>query len=202
MYWSWPKLEKIGETRKIDQNEMKIKASKSASTSVSYMSVPTAMGDFILGASAFGVASMFFPGVEDFDIIDRSDFYGLASSSYGKKMAVEAGLELMGYAVNEVSQFSSPIDLSYLTDFGQDVLLALSKVSFGKTVTISELADLAGHPRKYAPVANVVKHNPLPIFIPCHRVMPSRGIGDWSGGPETKRFLLEHEGIEATLISA
>ena len=146
MYSHWPKLEDVKKYAMIDADEMKVKATNSGVTSFSCMKVPTAMGDFVIGASAFGVATLFFPDTDDYDIIDRSSYYGIAASSFGERMTFEAGLELMAYAVSKSSRFKCPIDLSYLSKFQQDVLFALTKVPFGTTVTIAELANLAGHP--------------------------------------------------------
>lgn len=203
MYEPWPTMEEIGSLAKIDHNQMRIEASRYDRTALSCMAVPTFMGDFSVGASAFGVCALFFPEADDYDVATLCDYYGIALSSWGKKCALEAGLELMGYALGEVKSFGSPIDLSYLTDFQRDVLFALKEVPYGRTVSMKELAALAGHPRKIAPVAGVVKHNPLPIFIPCHRVMPGDGtVGDWSGGHEWKRFLLAYEGVEVNEITA
>ncbi len=203
MYELWPDLEEIEEFALIDDDHMKVKASGFDRTALWHVQVPTAMGEFVIGASAFGVAMGYFPGVDDFDIIDRDDYYGIGLASWGKKRAIEAGIELMGYSVGDVLRFECPIDLSYLTPFQQDVLLAVHTVPFGETITISELAVLSGQKRKYAAIANVVKHNPLPIYIPCHRVMPTKGgMGNWSGPEGWKRFLLEHEGVALKELQA
>lgn len=197
MYEHWPRLDEIGEYAKIDCDHMKVEASRFDRTTVWHVQVPTLWGEFVLGASAFGVTSVFFPGAGEFDILDRADHYGWGLSSWGKKQAIEAGLELMGYTVGEVKVFASPCDLSYLTRFQQDVLFALKSIPFGETITIAELAELSGHRGKFAPVANVVKHNPAPFFIPCHRVLPTRGgIGNWCGPSGWKGHILEHEGVE------
>jgi methylated-DNA-[protein]-cysteine S-methyltransferase len=65
----------------------------------------------------------------------------------------------------------------------------------GQVVTYGTLADRAGNPRAFRAAATACARNPVPIFVPCHRVLPSSGgIGNYGGGPERKRALLELEG--------
>jgi methylated-DNA-[protein]-cysteine S-methyltransferase len=69
-------------------------------------------------------------------------------------------------------------------------------VPWGETVTYGELADMVGAPRAARAVGNVMAHNPVPIVIPCHRVVAAGGIGGYGvAGVETKRSLLALEGV-------
>lgn len=72
---------------------------------------------------------------------------------------------------------------------------ALSQVGYGETVSYSDLAEKAGYPKAIRAVATAVRQNPIPIVIPCHRVVRKSGdIGNYSlGGPEVKKYLLELE---------
>ena len=203
MYYPWPKLEDVKEMAALDHLELQRCAAHFHQTGITSYEVPTFFGDFVLSTSAFGAVLLFFPDVDDFAISDRLDYYGIALSSTGRKMAVEVGLELMGYAVGEVHEFDTPVDLSFLTPFQQDVLMACRKIPFGEVVTTSEVAVLAGHPGKGGAVSLVLRHNPLPILIPCHRVLPvNRTLGAYCGHPTWKQHLLAHEGIETTLHMA
>ena len=199
----WPKQEEIEELASLDHAALQQTAARQPLTALSTLEVPTYFGKFTVCASAFGVSALFFPYMEDFDIFDRFDYYGLAAASWGRKMAFEAGLELMGYAVGEVQTFETPVDLSYLSKFQQDILLAVRKVPFGRTTTTRELAAAAGHEGKGGAAAQVLRHNPLPILVPCHRVLAADGrIGAYCGPLETKQFLLAHEGVDIELASA
>ena len=81
------------------------------------------------------------------------------------------------------------------TDFQKDVWRALMRIPYGRTVSYSELAEMSGHPGAQRAVGNAVGRNPVPIFIPCHRVIRSDGdIGGFSLGVELKKRLLELEG--------
>ncbi len=93
-----------------------------------------------------------------------------------------------------------PLDLAGATDFQKQIWNALRKVPFGKICTYAELAILAGFtPRHARAVGSAVRLNPIPIIIPCHRVLPStRKLGNFSAGTEWKKFLLTTEGVKIT----
>lgn len=82
-----------------------------------------------------------------------------------------------------------------LTPFQIKVLLAVSKVPRGKTVTYGQLARMSGHPKAYRAVGTALNKNPFPVKIPCHRVIRSDGdIGDYFYGRTRKMELLKAEG--------
>lgn len=73
---------------------------------------------------------------------------------------------------------------------------ALKAVPFGHTYSYSELAEYAGVPRAVRAVASAVGKNPLPIILPCHRIIRADGsLGEYAGGSALKRTLLEREGV-------
>jgi len=87
--------------------------------------------------------------------------------------------------------------------FDREVLEFLRKLPRGQTVTYGAIARLLGRPRAARAVGQAVARNPVPVVIPCHRVLPaSGGIGNYSGGggAETKRTLLEREGALSARI--
>jgi methylated-DNA-[protein]-cysteine S-methyltransferase len=82
-------------------------------------------------------------------------------------------------------------------DFYSKVWKELVKVPFGKTISYGELAARAGSPRAARAVGSAMANNPIPILVPCHRVITSDGkLGGFGGGLDMKRWLLRHEGIE------
>jgi methylated-DNA-[protein]-cysteine S-methyltransferase len=92
---------------------------------------------------------------------------------------------------------SVPVDLSLVAaPFRHAVLETLhDTVGRGEVVTYGALAQRAGNPRAHRAAATACARNPVPIIVPCHRVVPaSGGIGGYGGGPERKRALLELEG--------
>lgn len=80
------------------------------------------------------------------------------------------------------------------TPFQKKVWRQLMKIPYGQTVSYAELARRIGRPKAYRAVANACGQNPLPIIVPCHRVIASGGkLGGYSGGLKRKRWLLRHE---------
>jgi methylated-DNA-[protein]-cysteine S-methyltransferase len=90
-----------------------------------------------------------------------------------------------------------PVDLSLVrSDFRRTALTTLrAGVGPGEVVTYGALAAKVGHPRAARAVGSACATNPVPIIVPCHRVLPgSGGVGSYGGGPDRKRLLLAHEG--------
>lgn len=88
------------------------------------------------------------------------------------------------------------LNFLHFTRKQQDVYRILCRVPFGKTITYGQLAIAAGIPQGARFVGNCMAKNIFPIFVPCHRVIPSAGgVGNYSAGIMVKRYLLQHEGI-------
>jgi len=101
------------------------------------------------------------------------------------------------YFAGEGDPHDLPVDFALVVaPFRRAVLEALhSDVAAGQVVTYGGLAERAGNARAYRAAATACARNPIPIVVPCHRVLPSTGgIGRYGGGPERKRALLELEG--------
>jgi O-6-methylguanine DNA methyltransferase len=88
-----------------------------------------------------------------------------------------------------------PLDLSAGTEFQQKVWNALRKISAGKTKSYGEIAEAVGKPKAVRAVGGACGANPIPIFVPCHRVLAANNkLGGFSGGLSWKRTLLAREG--------
>ncbi len=89
-----------------------------------------------------------------------------------------------------------PVDLGALTEFQRRTLHALRKLPPGAYATYAGLAAELGRPRAARAVGQVMRANPIPIVIPCHRVLPADGsLGGYTPGRRYKRGLLAHEGF-------
>ena len=103
--------------------------------------------------------------------------------------------ELAAYFRGDANRFLTPLDTDSGTPFQRKVWGELQRIPFGKTVSYGELARRVGAPRAARAVGQAVGANPIPIVIPCHRVIQSSGaLGGFSAGLEIKRWLLHHEG--------
>jgi methylated-DNA-[protein]-cysteine S-methyltransferase len=92
--------------------------------------------------------------------------------------------------------FELPIDWRLLRGFRADVLRATSRIPFGSVVSYRDVAAAAGSANAYRAAGNALGSNPIPIVVPCHRVVHSGGgLGGYTGGLERKQFLLRLEGV-------
>ena len=89
-----------------------------------------------------------------------------------------------------------PIDLSRGTDFQRRVWRTLRKIARGRTWSYAQVAQAIGNPKAVRAVGGACGANPIPVFVPCHRVLAANsGLGGFSGGLNWKRALLNREGI-------
>jgi O-6-methylguanine DNA methyltransferase len=104
--------------------------------------------------------------------------------------------DLCDYFSGKVVHFNCPCDLGNLTDFSKQVLEATSFVTYGHTSSYGDIARIIHKPKSFRAVARALGANPIPIIIPCHRIINSNGqIGGYSGscGVTFKSKLLEME---------
>ncbi|MET7464264.1 methylated-DNA--[protein]-cysteine S-methyltransferase [Nonomuraea sp. NPDC005501] len=104
--------------------------------------------------------------------------------------------ELNAYFAGELRVFETPIDWRLTSGARRVVLQALHRVPYGTAVTYGELAARSGSAVPARGIGSIMGSNPIPIVVPCHRVIAGNGLGGFSGGEgvETKRRLLTHEG--------
>lgn len=101
------------------------------------------------------------------------------------------------YFDGSLKKFSLPLDVSVGTPFQKKVWKLLLKIPFGQVRSYKWVAEQIGRPNASRAVGNANGRNPIPIIIPCHRVIESNGgLGGYSSGIETKKKLLIHEGIQ------
>ncbi len=137
--------------------------------------------------------------------------FGISQATFLKRLSAEHGTdpirddERAGEALSQLSEylhgerksFELPVDLSRLTEFQQRVLRAAVQVPRGGLSTYGEIAGLIGKPRAARAVGQALARNPVPIVIPCHRVVAADGaLTGYSGGRgiATKETLLRLEG--------
>jgi methylated-DNA-[protein]-cysteine S-methyltransferase len=104
--------------------------------------------------------------------------------------------ELEQYFEGKRDHFEVPVDWALTpAGFRNRALHAVARIPYGKVKTYTEIAKAAGSPRAFRAAGTACGHNPIPLIVPCHRVVPSSGgIGNYGGGPDMKRALLDFEG--------
>jgi len=106
----------------------------------------------------------------------------------------EPARQLDEYFTRRRHDFNLALDLQLARGFRRTVLEELPHVPYGRTVSYADLAGSVGNPRAVRAVGTACARNPLPLVIPCHRVVRTDGtLGDYVGGADTKRQLLELE---------
>ena len=106
----------------------------------------------------------------------------------------QAKRELTAYFAGELKRFSVPLDW-HGTDFQQSVWEALTHIPYGETVSYADIARAIGRPKSARPTGGAVGANPLPIIVPCHRVIGSdQTLTGFTGGLNIKVALLKLEG--------
>ena len=108
-------------------------------------------------------------------------------------LLAEAARQIAAYFSGDLKMFDLPL-ADVPPGAAADARAAMIGVPYGQTATYGALAALTGvHPREFGQLCGA---NPLPIVVPCHRVLPASGFGHYSGGegPRTKSWLLAHEG--------
>ncbi len=133
------------------------------------------------------------------DAIERIEFLppGTAELTATNPLAQQAVAALRAYAADPRYRFDLPLHLQG-TVFQQRVWATLQTLESGQTISYGELAARLGSGARA--VGNACRHNPIPLIIPCHRVVAKHGLGgfagDRSGGwTEIKQQLLRHEGV-------
>ena len=106
----------------------------------------------------------------------------------------EAYCQLEAYLKGKLREFSLPLAPNG-TEFQKNVWKALCDIPYGMTVSYKEIARVVNNPKAYRAVGNANNRNPIPIFIPCHRVIASNGkLAGYGGGLSIKEKLLKLEG--------
>ncbi|MER3446742.1 MAG: hypothetical protein C4291_07830 [Candidatus Dadabacteria bacterium] len=104
-------------------------------------------------------------------------------------------MEIKLYIEGDLKEFESDLDLSSGTPFQVSVWRELLRIPYSSVRTYGEIAEEIGNPSAARAVGKAVGTNPIPIIIPCHRVVGASGLGGYSCGIRIKKKLLEIEGV-------
>ena len=144
----------------------------------------TPLGTLTLEASERGLSSIRFPN-------QPKSIAGRLTSNNVIKRAKQ---ELTAYFASQLKEFSLPLDW-HGTAFQESVWQALTAIPFGEAVSYADIARAIGRPQSARPTGRAVGRNPLPIIVPCHRVIGSdHTLTGFTGGLDIKVALLELEG--------
>ncbi|MFO7889348.1 MAG: methylated-DNA--[protein]-cysteine S-methyltransferase [bacterium] len=156
-----------------------------------YSFMETQFGPLLISSTEKGVKRIILPSADQLQRL-KQDFKD-DELSENKKINEKAACQLREYFKGERKQFSLFLDLE-ATEFQKKVLKAVQKVPYGTTRSYKDIAEKIGNPKAARAVGSANRTNPLPIIIPCHRIIGSDGsLTGYGGGIELKRKLLEFE---------
>jgi methylated-DNA-[protein]-cysteine S-methyltransferase len=155
----------------------------------------TPVGDLLVGVTDHGICRI------SYDADPEHALEALARS-YGPRVlrsarpVDRARRELDEYFAGRRHGFDLDWDVRRLSAFNQRVLSELARVEYGHTVTYGQLAAASGNPKAARAVGTIMNRNPIPIVLPCHRVVGANGtLTGYAGGLERKELLLRLEGV-------
>lgn len=164
--------------------------------------VDSPLGSLLVAVTPKGLARVAYPGEEHDEVLTE-----LASALSPRILESAAGTdeirrELEQYFSGKRHDFDIDIDWGLVHGFALRTLRAVRRVPFGEVTTYSALAERVGAPRGARAVGNALGSNPIPIVVPCHRVLRSDGsLGGYSGGIQRKVELLALESASGATAS-
>ncbi len=162
---------------------------------IAYRSLDTDLGTLLLAGTPAGLVSVTFDGDHPDATLER-----LAAAISPRILEAptrldDAARRLDALIAGRARTFEGALDLTLARGFGRQVVERLREIPYGQTRSYAEVAQAVGSPKAVRAVGTACRRNPLPIAIPCHRVVRSDGqLGQYAGGVEAKRLLL---GVEA-----
>jgi methylated-DNA-[protein]-cysteine S-methyltransferase len=168
---------------------------------VAYAHADSPLGPLLLATTPRGLACVSYSGFRSED----KTLEGLATRLSPRVVEAPARLDdarrqLDEYFSGRLTEFSLPIDWSLVGDFGRRVLGRTAQIPYGAVSTYGDVARAIGSPRAARATGNALGANPMPIVVPCHRVVASGGkMGGYTGGIERKQLLLTLEQGEQRL---
>ena len=191
-------LAPVGEARtraRTADADVRVEAERAGLVGVGVASVASPLGELFVAVTKRGLACIAFEG-EDRDTLERRFAAVLSPSVLSSAGATdEVRRQLEEYFAGERRRFELPLDRRLMSPFARRVLSVTSKVPFGRIDTYGHVALGIQQPTASRAVGAALGSNPIPIVIPCHRIVGSGGrLTGYAGGIDRKRTLLRLEG--------
>jgi methylated-DNA-[protein]-cysteine S-methyltransferase len=161
---------------------------------VAYRTIATPIGELLLAGTERGLVRVAFPRQGHDEVLAS-----LAQTVSPRILRApgrldQASRQLDEYFDGSRTVFDLPLDFRLATGFRRAVLAYLPAIPYGHTESYAQVAAAAGSPKAVRAVGTACARNPLPVVVPCHRVVRSDGTaGGYAGGPDAKRVLLTLE---------
>jgi AraC family transcriptional regulator of adaptative response/methylated-DNA-[protein]-cysteine methyltransferase len=159
------------------------------------LAIKTTDGEFTAHYTERGLAQLDFPGARNSAMQEAQGAISHELKRWHKLTTQALAEALEGRAPRELP----PLDFAGRTQFQQRVWSVLRRIASGRTKSYSEVAEALGKPGAARAVGSACGANPIPVLVPCHRVLAAnRALGGFSGGLDWKRKLLAREGVQYT----
>ncbi len=161
---------------------------------IAYRTIDTPVGPLLLAATPNGLLRVAYES-EGHDRVLHDLAAQISPRILNAPKRLDAAVrEIDEYFAGRRNAFDLPLDFRLAKGFRLTVLTHLSDIAYGHTASYAAVAVAAGSPKAVRAVGTACAHNPLPVVVPCHRVVRSDGSsGGYLGGPEAKRLLLNLE---------
>lgn len=165
---------------------------------VAYRQVDTPVGPLLLAATERGLVRVAYDREEHDTVLASLAAAVSPRILYAPARLDEVSRQLAEYFAGRRQSFDVPLDFRLSHGFRRSVLAHLSGIGYGRTASYAQVAAAAGSPKAVRAAGTACATNPLPVIVPCHRVIRSDGsLGRYVGGPEAKQSLLHLEAAAA-----
>ena len=174
----------------------KARAAEEGLLDVAYTSADSPFGQLLLATTKRGLVRVGLPNQDRDELL--ADLADRVSPRVLEAPAEldEARRELDLYFEGKLDHFDLPLDWRLSSGFRQRVLRAIDRIPYGQTRSYTEMARKAGNERAVRAAGSACGSNPIPLVVPCHRVLRTGGaLGGYGGGLPMKQALLELEGV-------
>ena len=172
------------------------RAAEEGLVDVAYATTSSPFGDLVVAVTHRGLVRLAYPNEEPGAVLED-----LAARVSPRVLEVPGRLDALRRQLDEYfagrrTRFETPVDLTLVRGFTREVLRATRRIPFGSVRTYRDVATRAGSPKAFRAAGNALGSNPIPIVVPCHRVIHAGGgLGGYTGGLERKVHLLQLEGV-------
>lgn len=161
---------------------------------IAYRTIDSPLGPLLLAATEEGVVRVAFD-LEDHETVLADLAARISPRVLRAPARLDAAARGIGdYLDGRARTVDVPLDLRLLGGYRREVVTSLPRIAYGEVATYAHVAELTGRPRAVRAVGSACAHNPVPLLLPCHRVVRSDGSeGGYRGGPAAKHTLLTME---------
>ncbi|MEJ7800930.1 MAG: methylated-DNA--[protein]-cysteine S-methyltransferase [Ilumatobacter sp.] len=164
---------------------------------VAYRTMDSPLGTLLIAATPSGVVRIAFEREDHDQVLNTLATTVSERMLRSGRRTDDVARQLDEYFAGQRRSFDLPVDLQLVTGFRHTVISQLGDIGYGATASYRVVAELVGNPAAVRAVGSACSHNPVPLVMPCHRVVRSDGtIGQYVGGSDAKATLLDMEATQ------